>query len=461
MKENRREFLKKACRVLTMTAMATQMRHFGLIDVLARERRDEEAVAGNDYKALVCIFLNGGNDGNNSVVPNYTAGYAQYAAARQAQGLALAQSSLLPITPPSMGGQIYGLHPSLSAIHPLFAQGKMAVVCNVGCLVQPLTRTTYQGGAPRPYQLFSHPDQVEQARTAISSFKSTTGWGGRVADRTATLNAGGGIPMVTSIAGASLFNIGSNSSPLVVTAAPTPLNQVLALNGFGTAADELARQTAMNNIRANDLSYTLVQKASVLTQQAVNVSQQLSTDPTLTVAFPTTTLGNQLKQVAKLLKFRTQLNMRRQIFFVELVGFDNHTAQITPHGNLLTQVSQAIKAFYDETVAQGIESAVTTFTLSDFSRTFNPAGSGGNVGSDHGWGGPAFVIGGAVQGGNFYGKPTSNGTFVPTLVNGGPDDADARGRFIPTVSVEQYGGNFGTLVRIGGSRYSARFPEYQ
>ncbi|CAN5305828.1 DUF1501 domain-containing protein [soil metagenome] len=458
MKDNRREFLKKSCRALTMTAVATQMRHFGLVDALARERREETVALGSNYKALVCIFLSGGNDGNNSVIPNYTAGYAQYAAARQAQGLAIPQANLLPITPPSMGGQVYGLHPAMSAIHPLFAEGKMAVVCNVGCLVQPLTRATYQNGAPRPYQLFSHPDQVEQARTAISSFKSTTGWGGRVADRTGGLNPGAGIPMITSIAGATLFNIGSNTSPLVVTPAPTPLNEVLTLNGFGTAADELARRTAMNNIRTNDLSYTMVQRASVLTQQAVNVSQQLSTDPTLTVDFPTTSLGNQLKQVAKLLKFRTQLNMSRQIFFVELGGFDNHSSQITPHNNLLTQVSNAVKAFYDETVAQGIASQVTTFTLSDFNRTLNPAGSGSSVGSDHGWGGPAFVIGDAVLGGNFYGRPTSNGTFVPTLVNGGSDDADARGRFIPTVSVEQYAATLARWYGLAESDIPLVFP---
>lgn len=458
MKENRREFFKKSCRALSLTAVATQMRHFGLVDVLARERREENSVAGNDYKALVCIFLNGGNDGNNSVIPTYTAGWAQYSAARQAQGLALSQASLLPITPPSMGGQTYGLHPALNAIHPLFAQGKMAVVANVGCLVQPLTRMTYQNGAPRPYQLFSHPDQVEQARTAISSYKSTTGWGGRVADRTSTLNPGGGIPMVTSIAGATLFNIGANTSPLTVTAAPTPLNQVLSLTGFGTAADELARRTAMNNIRGQDLNYTMVQQASALTQQAVNVSQQLSTDPTLTVTFPSTSIGNQLAQVAKLLKFRTNLNMSRQIFFVELGGFDHHTSQLSPHNNLLTQLSNAVKAFYDETVAQGIASQVTTFTLSDFNRTFNPAGSGGGVGSDHGWGGPLFVIGGAVSGGDFYGRPTSNGTFVPTLVNGGPDDADARGRFIPSVSVEQYAATLSRWYGLAEADIPLAFP---
>jgi uncharacterized protein (DUF1501 family) len=449
MKENRREFLKKSCRVLSMTAMATQLRHFGLVNVMAQEKADGvQAAGGDDYKALVCVFLDGGNDGHNSVIPNYDEGYNQYAAARGGTfGLAVPRNQLLPITPPSMSGQVYGLNPRLTELHELWQQGKMAVVCNVGCLVQPLTRATYQAGAPRPYQLFSHPDQAEQFKTAISSFKSTTGWGGRTADRTSTLNPGGGIPMITSIAGASVFNNGSNTKPLIVGTAPTPLNQVLTLNGFGTAADELARLTAMNNARTRDLNYTLVQQASAITQQAVNASQQLATDPTLTVTFPTTSLGNQLRQVAKLIKLRTVLGMSRQIFFVQIGGFDHHSNQIGNHDSLLMQVSRAIKAFYDETVAQGVASQVTTFTMSDFNRTLNPAGGGSSVGTDHGWGGPYFVVGGAVAGGNFYGRPTSNGTFVPTLVMNTGDDADSRGRFIPSVSVEQYAA---TLARWYG-----------
>ncbi|MBV9211933.1 MAG: DUF1501 domain-containing protein, partial [Acidobacteria bacterium] len=279
MKENRREFLKKSCRALSMAAMATQMRHLGLVSVLARERMEEESVAVDDYKALVCVYLDGGNDGHNSIVPNYDAGYAQYAAVRQAQGLAISRNSLLPVTPDNMGGQVYGFHPSMSGMQTLFNNGKLALVCNVGCLVQPLTRATYLAGAPRPYQLFSHPDQAEQARTSISNFKSTTGWGGRVADRTSTLNPGGAIPMITSISGANIFTTGFNVKPLIVGAAPTPLNQVLTLDGFGTAADELARRTAMNNARQFEVNYTITQNASVITQQAVAVSQQLSTDP--------------------------------------------------------------------------------------------------------------------------------------------------------------------------------------
>ncbi|CAA9385234.1 MAG: Protein of unknown function (DUF1501) [uncultured Pyrinomonadaceae bacterium] len=435
MKKSRREFLKTSCRALSMAAVATQMRHFGLINVLAQENAASEPAL--EYKALVCVFLSGGNDSNNNVVPNYDAGYAQYAAARQTQGLAIPRANLLPITPPILG-QDYGFHPSMTDMRTLWTQGKLAVVTNVGTLVQPITRQQYQSGAPRPMQLFSHSDQVEQFRTAISNYRATTGWGGRVSDRTNGLNAGAAIPMITSIAGATVFNIGNNTAPLIVAPSPTPLNQVLALNGFGTASDELARRTAMNNIRQVDLNYTMIQNASVLTQQAINVSQQLITDPVLTVTFPNTTLGNQLRQVAKLMKFRTQLNMSRQIFYVQLGGFDTHSAQLTNHANLWTQVSQALKAFYDETVAQGIGSQVTTFTMSDFNRTFNPAGSGSGVGSDHAWAGHHFVIGGAVRGGDFYGKPTSNGTIFPTLVNGGPDDAETRGRFIPSVSVDMY-----------------------
>jgi uncharacterized protein (DUF1501 family) len=456
MKENRRDFLKTSCRALSMAAVATQMRHFGLMSVMAQEKIDTGAL-GNDYKALVCVFLDGGNDGNNTVVPNYTEGYNQYSAARAPQNLAIPRANLLPITPPSMGGQVYGLNPVLSGLHPLWNQGKMAVVCNVGALVQPLTRATFQGGAPRPYQLFSHPDQADQAKTGISHIKSTTGWGGRVADRTSTLNVNPAIPMITSIAGASLFNNGTSTKPLIVTAT-TALNQVLALNGFGAATDELARRTAMNNARQQDLSYTLIQNASLITQEAINVSQQLTTDPTVTATFPDTTIGNQLKQVAKLIKIRTLLNMSRQIFFVQLSSFDFHSNQIGQHDTLLGQVGNALKAFYDETVAQGVASDVTTFTMSDFNRTLNPAGSGSSVGTDHGWGGPYFVIGDSVLGGNFYGRPTSNGTFFPTLVTNTGDDADIRGRFIPTVSVEQYAATLARWYGLAESDMPLVFP---
>jgi uncharacterized protein (DUF1501 family) len=214
----------------------------------------------------------------------------------------------------------------------------------------------------------------------------------------------------------------------------------------------------MNNIRTADLNYSMIQAASVLTQQAVNVSQQLSQNPTLTVTFPSTSLGNQLAQVAKIMKFRAALNMSRQIFYVQLNGFDTHSQQLNNQNNLLTQLSQALKAFYDETVAQGIAADVTTFTMSDFNRTFNPAGSGSGVGSDHAWGGHHFVLGGSVLGGDFYGQPTANGSIFPTLVNSGPDDAETRGRFIPSVPVEIYTATLARWFGLAAADVPLVFP---
>ena len=439
-----------------MAALATQMSHLGLVSALAQKRVRKEN-AGDDYKALVCVFLSGGNDSNNMVVPRYNAGYGEYSAARATQGLAIPQNNLLSITPPALGLE-FGLHPNLTELHELWQQNKLAVVCNLGTLVQPITKQQYLSGAPRPEQLFSHSDQVAQFRTAFPNTTATTGWGGRLADRTAPLNTGAAIPMITSVAGVTIFSNGSTTAPLIVEPSPTPLNLVLTLNGFGTAPDEVARKTAMRNIRAEDLDKTLIEAAGVLTQQAVVVSEQLSADPVLTAVFPNTTLGNQLKQVAKIMKYRTALNMSRQIFFVQLPGFDTHSVQIANQGNLLRQLSQALKAFYDETAAQGIASRVTTFTMSDFNRTLNPAGSGSNVGSDHAWAGHHIVMGDAVMGGNFYGRPTASGSIFPTLVNNGPDDVSTRGRFVPTVSVEMYAATMARWFGLSDAEMSLVFP---
>ena len=464
MRENRRKFFAKSCGALGMAALATQMRHWGLATALAQEskkvdkKEDNSSLPPDDYKALVCIFLSGGNDGHNTVVPKYNAGYAEYAAARSAQGLAIAQNQLLSITPPSLGLE-FGLNPNLPEMQTLFEQGKLAVVCNAGTLVQPLTRAQYLAGAARPQQLFSHTNQIEQHQTAIATGSATTGWGGRIADRTAGRNPNGAVSMISSIAGATIFNVGNTTSPLIVTPAPTPLNRVFALQGFGTAPDELARRAMMNRIRQqDDLNYTLVRAASQITEQAAGVSQQLSSDPSVTVAFPETVIGNQLKQVAKLLKFRTQLGMNRQIFYLQLNGFDTHTSQLNQQNNLLAQVSQAMKAFYDETEAQGIAAQVTTFTLSDFGRTLSPSGAGGGAGTDHAWGNHHFVLGGAVRGGDFYGQPTSNGSIFPALVNGAADDAEIRGRLIPTVSVETYAATLARWYGLSDADIPLVFP---
>lgn len=448
-----------------MAALATQVKHFGLVSALAQEKNLGGNDVPSDYRALVCIFLSGGNDGNNAVIPNHSdaniSNYAAYNAVRGASGLAIAQASLLPITVPRINNLTYGLHPNLVELQTLYNQQKLAIVTNVGTLVQPMTRTTYQNNTvPKPYQLFSHADQVQQAQSSISSTRSNTGWGGRTADNTQGLNSGAQVPMITSVAGTQLFTSGGVTSPMAVNPAPTALNQLLTLTGYDATAPSIARRTAYDQLRTVDLSSNVVHAAHDITQQAINASNALNQpDPTLTATFPNTSIGNQLKQVAKLIAIRSSLSINRQIFFCQLGGFDTHAQELASHATLYTQLSQAMKAFYDETVAQGISNGVTTFTLSDFGRTFLPSGATANiVGSDHGWANHMFVMGGSVLGGNFYGMNTSNGTPYPTLALSGPDDTDNRGRFIPTTSVDQYAATLATWYGLAAADLNTVFP---
>jgi uncharacterized protein (DUF1501 family) len=445
---SRRDFLRRSgCGALSVAAIASGVDRLGMMQAFAQ---------GSGYKALVCIFLAGGNDGNNLVVPLDAVGYGAYAAARNASGLAIAQTSLLPITPASIGTS-FGFHPGLVDIHPLFSDGKLAVVSNVGPLIQPLTKQDYLSGAPRPYQLFSHSDQIAQWQTSISTGVSPTGWGGRVAD----VFGASTYPLITALAG-GVFTRGQITSPLTVAPAPTALNQLLVFNGFGTAADEQARLNAINVLRTIDRDAPLVAAASNITQQAVDLSKAFNVDPVLSTVFPNTTLGNQLKQVAKLMKFNTSSGtaaVARQIFFCSLGGFDTHQGQVNTQASLLTQVGAAMKAFYDATVELQISSQVVTFTLSDFGRTLQPGGSGSTVGSDHAWGNHHLVLGGSVLGGDFYGVAGSNGTVFPTLQTSGPDDTDTRGRWIPTASVDQYGATLARWFGVDETNINNVFPQ--
>jgi uncharacterized protein (DUF1501 family) len=453
MKVTRREFLLESARACAGYALGTAafvagVQRFSLINAFAQ---------GGDYRALVCIFLAGGNDGNNLVVPATTTEYNQYAGARNSSGLAVARDSLLPITPRSIGAA-FGLHPSLAELHSLWTDDKLSVVCNVGPLVVPLTRADYMGGAPRPYQLFSHSDQIAQWQTAISDRVGQTGWGGRTADRFPPTSSG--FPMVTALSG-GIFTRGAQTTPLTIAPAPTALSQVLVLNGFGTAADEIERKRSMAFLRTADTESTLGAAVNRTTDQALEIGGLLSTDVAVSTPFPNTTLGNQLRQVAKVIKFNSTsaaTGVSRQIFFCQLGGFDTHQNQVNTQASLLTQVSQAVKAFYDATVELGFERQVTTFTLSDFGRTLQPAGTGATVGSDHAWGNHHLVIGGAARGGDFYGVAGAGGTVFPVLQLGGPSDTDNRGRWIPTTSVEQYAATLASWYGVASADLPLVFP---
>ena len=456
---NRRDFLRTSACALGSMALASSVDTFGVVHALTPQ-------SATDYRALVCVFMNGGNDGNNMLVSldqyNGTAGslVEGYSNVRSAAGLAIAQASLLPISPVSGGS--YGLHPNMPEMQNLFNQGKLAILCNIGPLVEPLTRTTYQNGTgKKPIQLFSHSDQVGLFQTAIADAVSQTGWGGRLADKTAGLNGSATFPSNISIAGINLLLSGIDTRQLAVADSGTPLAAVLDLSMSGTTAERASRLASFNELRTLDNEFKLVKAASDIRSSSIQTDNALSSvNPTLATVFPATSLGRQLKQVALLIKASTDatagINMKRQIFFTQIGGFDTHSAEIGGQGNLLTQVSQAISAFYAATVELGVQNKVTTFTMSDFGRTFQPAGTGaGTVGTDHAWGNHQLIVGGSVLGHTLYGT-------YPTLVLGGPDDTDGgsnpRGRWIPTTSVEQYAATLALWYGLSSADLSIVFP---
>jgi uncharacterized protein (DUF1501 family) len=449
MAPTRRDFLRTSACALGGMALASTMDNFGVVHALTPQ-------AATDYRALVCVFMNGGNDGNNTVVS-----LDQFNSYQTARGvdLTIPQASLLPVSPSSGGS--YGFHPTLTGLRDLFNLQKLAVITNVGPLVEPLTKTTYQNGTgKKPLQLFSHSDQVGLFQTAIANVVSQTGWGGRVADKLVGLNGSASFPQNISIAGINLLLTGVNTRQLAVADSNTSLANVLQLNMTGTNSEVASRTLAFNDLRNYDRNFTLIRAASDTRTSAMQTDAALSNvNPILTTVFPNTSIGRQLLQVARLIKASTDpaagINMKRQIFFCQLGGFDTHSTQIAGQNNLLSQVSAAMRAFYAATEELGVANNVTTFTLSDFGRTLQPAGAGGQAGSDHAWGNHHFIMGGSVVGGRFYGT-------YPTLALGGPDDTDSggnpRGRWIPTTSVEQYAATLATWYGLASVDLPAVFP---
>ena len=421
---NRREFLQMSGASAALLAATPGT---GFTQVVS------QSAPFSDYKALVCVFMFGGNDAFNMLVPSSNAEYGVYAASRQ--NLAIPQADLLPINPLNPDDATYGLHPAMSGIQNLFNSGQAAFINNVGPLVEPTTKDQYfSQSVALPPQLFSHNDQQDQWLSLRGAGTSSTGWAGRVADMLQNSVANQQLATNISLFGNTPFQTGAETIPY--TMGP---NGPLTFAGFGDSGIFLEQRLAFERIIGADHAAIYERAFADIQQRAVSaadlVTDAITSAPVLSTVFPGSQLGAQLQTVARLIAVRDTLAMERQIFFVAAGGFDTHDNQNQDQPNLLGDISASISAFYEATVELGVAGQVTTFTQSDFGRTLTSNGDG----TDHAWGANQIVAGGAVQGQTLFGD-------YPLLQINGPQDVGG-GRMIPTTSADQYAA---TLARWFG-----------
>ncbi len=415
----RRTFLQQ-CGAMSTLSLSSTLLNLHTMNALA--------ATPSDYKALVCIFLFGGNDSFNMVVPT-GADYADYARARGP--IAIQQNQLLPFQ--RLNGREFGLNPHLSALAPLFNDGKLALLANVGTLLFPVTREQYRSkSASLPPQLFSHSDQQVQWQTGIPDSPNRIGWGGRVADLLQSQNNNPNMPMCVSLGGNQIFLIGNQTVGMTVNDSGTSSLSGMTGNSGAARYELLNRLTQMSYPTPIMNSFVGVRRRALETTE--QISNALAAAPSLTTTFPDSGLGRQLNTVARLISSADSLNVRRQVFFCTKGGWDTHAGQPANHPGLLQDLGDCMASFYAATQELGISEKITTFTASDFGRTWNINGDG----TDHGWGGHQWILGGAVR--------VGVAGVMPTLTVEGPDDA-GRGRFIPTTPVDSY---IATLARWFG-----------
>lgn len=454
--QSRRAFLRRSGQLaLTGTAMPFALNLAAIGEAAAFD--------ATDYKALVCVFLYGGNDYANTVVTYDDPSYNLYStirgggAGQTAGGIALAKAALTPTllnpTTALPGGRQYALHPSMTALADLFNTGRAAVQLNVGPLVVPLTRAQYNSADrtnfPLPPKLFSHNDQ-QSIWQSSSPEGSTIGWGGNLGDLALGSNGTSTFTCI-NVTGNAVFLSGDQAlSYQVSTGGAVAINSVKN-NVYGSSAV----RSAMTSLIQQPRTHVLENEYNKVTARAIGAESRITAGlagVTLATAFPTGSLGDQLKMVARLIGARSSLGAKRQVFMVSLGGFDLHDNLIAQHPALLAGVSDALTAFYNATVELGVASKVTAFTASDFGRTLQSNGDG----SDHGWGSHHFVVGGSVKGKAFYGTAPA----VSLGNTAAPEDQGhvGQGRLLPTTAVDQYAATLAQWFGVADAELAGILP---
>ncbi|MBX3725245.1 MAG: DUF1501 domain-containing protein [Xanthomonadales bacterium] len=442
----RRDLIRSALCATAGSALFTSLG--GKLDLAHAAAGVSPYLRGSGYRALVCVYLYGGNDSFNTVVPTSGPEYGQYQGVRGA--LALSQASLLPLNPsaPPLGGGSFGLAPQLPQLRALFNQANspLAIVANVGALLHPITRAQYLAGSvPVPAQLFSHSDQTVTWQKPAADHPSRRGWGGRLADLFHTANPNPDLSMNISVDGENVFQAGNEIVPYFVGtngAESIPFVDSQPWNANRRNVFVALRDAA--HPHPMQRQYATVMRRSM--NNGVQINSALAGATPLATAFPDSHLGRQLRMVARLINARSALQMQRQIFFVGLGGFDTHDTQLSDHATQLTELDGALAAFHAATVEMGLANHVTTFTASEFGRTSTINGDG----TDHGWGGHHFVLGGSVVGRRIYGR-------MPNLAVNGPDDA-GWGQIIPTLAVDQYAATLARWYGVAPGDLATVFP---
>jgi uncharacterized protein (DUF1501 family) len=438
-KYTRRDFLGEAsCAALGSMTMLSSLTNLKLLNALAQPAA---VSSNNDYKALVCILLAGGNDSFNLLVPKETGEYEAYKVTRS--DLALPNevtpegllAPTLPISPLNTGGRAFGVHPSMPGVQQLFSQGNLAFLANIGTLIQPIANESeYRSGLKKiPLGLYSHSDQIQQWQTSIPQNREAIGWGGRLSDILMSTNANQRISMNISLSGRNVFQAGNMTLEYTISNQGNGSEGITPVSGYGyNGLLQRIRDNAVNSLLEDVYSNIFQSTISSLTKDSIDAQKEFANAiaqvPPFGTTFSAHYLSQNLRMVAKVIAARERLGFARQTFFMTFGGWDHHDEVLNNQLNMLGIVNNALREFYTVLEELNITDKVTTFTISDFARTLTSNGRG----SDHAWGGNQIVMGGAVQGQRILGQ------FPDLSLSNNPLNVSDRGVMIPTTSTDSF-----------------------